>query len=204
MAKNKKNDFSKKHNSNSNNTNAVNQSQADNKSDTIPDFKLDNKNPVHKEINNDTNKDETKPKNKIEDILLNMKIISEINENDKLLTNNECLEIDTRYFQSFQRWWYEDGRDNTLIKLDEIIKILFSYIDQNYNSNDNNTITKNFKEGKTHLFQRIHRSLSNSIKGLENLKTTYKDDIKTISKVDLLIEKINIKIERMSQRIKIT
>tara|TARA_B100001287_G_C22624208_1_gene501662 strand:+ start:256 stop:870 length:615 start_codon:yes stop_codon:yes gene_type:complete len=204
MAKNKKNDFSKKHNSNSNNTNAVNQSQADNKSDTIPDFKLDNTNPVNKEINNDTNKDETKPRNTIEDILLNMKIISEINENDKLLTNNECLEIDTRYFQSFQRWWYEDGRDNTLIKLDEIIKMLFSYIDQNYNSNDNNTITKNFKEGKTHLFQRIHRSLSNSIKGLENLKTTYKDDIKTISKVDLLIEKINIKIERMSQRIKIT
>ena len=198
MAKNKKTDFSKKNNNNSNNfnnsnnsNNTLNETNADTKSDTKSD-------------NINLTKDESKPKNTIEDILLNMKIISEINEHDKLLTNNECLEIDTRYFQSLQRWWNEDGRDNTLIKLDEIIKMLFIYIDQNYNSNDNNNITKNFKEGKTHLFQRIHRSLSNSVKGLENLKLTYKDDIKTISKVDLLIEKINIKVERMSQRIKIT
>ncbi len=45
--------------------------------------------------------------------------------------------------------------------------------------------------------------LLNSIKGLENLKITYKNDIKTIAKIDLIIEKINIKAEIMGSKIKL-
>ena len=132
-----------------------------------------------------------------------MKIISEIKDSDKLLTNSTCLEIDTRYIQSIQRWWYDDGRDSTLIKIGDIIDRIFEYIDKNYTSNNTENKNNNFDEDKSHLFQRIHRSLLNSIRGLENLKSTYKNDIKTISQIDLINEKINIRVERMSAKIKI-
>ena len=39
----------------------------------------------------------------------------------------------------------------------------------------------------------------NAVKGLENLKITYKDDILTVSKLDLIIEKINTRIEKINK-----
>ena len=139
----------------------------------------------------------------IETIILNMRIISEIKENDKLVANKKCLEIDTRYMQSIQRWWYQDGRQNALIKISKIVNNLFDFIDKTYGVNEKNKRPETFEEDKTHLFQRIHIILSNSIKGLENLKITYRNDIKTITKIDLIIEKINIKLEIMGSKIKL-
>ena len=139
----------------------------------------------------------------IETLMLNMRIISEIKENDKLVSNSECLEIDTRYIQSIQRWWYEDGRQNALIKISKIVDDLFNFIDKTYGKNNEIKYNNAFAENKTHLFQRIHRILLNSIKGLINLKITYKNDIKTITKIDLIIEKINIKVEIMGSKMKL-
>ncbi len=139
----------------------------------------------------------------IETIILNMRIISEIKENEKLVSNSECLEIDTRYIQSIQRWWYSDGRQNALIKISNIVNKLFEFIDKTYGKNNEINNDNKFQEDKTHLFQRIHIILLNSIKGLENLKITYKNDIKTITKIDLIIEKINIKVEIMGSKIKL-
>jgi len=139
----------------------------------------------------------------IETIILNMRIISEIKENDKLVANSNCLEIDTRYIQSIQRWWYEDGRQTALIKITNIVQDLFNFIDKTYGKNEKMKNCEKFEEDKTHLFQRIHRILSNSIKGLENLKITYRNDIKTITKIDLIMEKINIKLEIMGSKIQL-
>lgn len=139
----------------------------------------------------------------IETIILNMRIISEIKENEKLVANSECLEIDTRYIQSIQRWWYIDGRQDALIKISNIVNKLFEFIDKTYSKNNKINNDNKFEEDKTHLFQRIHIILLNSIKGLENLKITYKNDIKTITKIDLIIEKINIKTEIMGSKIKL-
>tara|TARA_B110000967_G_C18866301_1_gene552884 strand:+ start:1212 stop:1793 length:582 start_codon:yes stop_codon:yes gene_type:complete len=169
------------------------------KKDSLSKTPTPNSTPISSpQINSNENKDN------INNILLNMKIISEIKESDKLLTNNDCLEIDTRYVKFVQRWWYEDGREVTLIQISDIIDNLFNFIDINYCANSNFVSKGNFDEDKTHLFQRIHLILQNSIKGLENLKTTYKNDIKTISQIDLIIEKVNIRIERMSAKVKLT
>ena len=207
MTKNKKGDYSrnKNHNDNTSSNKLIepvtdNQANLSNKQinkDITPP--TPNTTPISSpQTNSNENKDS------INNILLNMKIISEIKENDKLLTNNNCLEIDTRYVQFIQRWLYEDGREVTLIKISEIIDNLFNFIDNNYSTKRNIVNNGNFDEDKTHLFQRIHLNLQNSIKGLENLKTTYKHDIKTISQIDLIIEKVNIRVERMSAKVKLT
>ena len=146
---------------------------------------------------------EEKKEMDIETIILNMRIISEIKENEKLVANSECLEIDTRYIQSIQRWWYIDGRQDALIKISNIVGNLFKFIDKTYSKNNKINNDNKFEEDKTHLFQRIHMILLNSIKGLENLKITYKNDIKTITKIDLIIEKIKIKAEIMGSNLKL-
>lgn len=158
------------------------------------------KNNKNKEIKKSESDDEMEMD--IEEIILNMRIISEIKENYKLVANNDCLEIDTRYIQSIQRWWYEDGRQTAIIKISKIVNDLFNFIDKTYSENGKNKNNDVFGEDRTHLFQRIHRILLNSVKGLENLKMTYKNDIKTITKIDIIIEKINIKVEIMGSKIK--
>ena len=169
--------------------------------------KKNKKNNNELNLENNVKKEEKEGKEEkeldIETIILNMRIISEIKENDKLVANTECLEIDTRYIQSIQRWWYEDRRQNALIKISKIVDDLFNFIDKTYGESQIIKVNETFEEDKTHLFQRIHRILSNSIKGLENLKITYRYDIKTITKIDLIIEKINIKLEIMGSKIQL-
>lgn len=163
----------------------------------------DKKKVIKKENTEEKKENNEETQMDIETIILNMRIISEIKENEKLVANSECLEIDTRYIQSIQRWWYADGRQNALIKISNIVNKLFEFIDETYGKNNEINNDNNFEEDKTHLFQRIHIILLNSIKGLENLKITYKNDIKTITKIDLIIEKINIKVEIMGSKIKL-
>ena len=153
--------------------------------------------------NESKNESKNSRENNIENILLNMKILAEIREYDKLLANEDCLEIDNRYIQSVRRWATSDSRQSTLVKISDIVDEIFDFIDDNY-SNDKKKTDNKFGEDTTHLYQRIYLGLNNSLKGLDNLKLTYKNDIKTISQIDLISEKIKIRADRMNSKIQIT
>ena len=62
----------------------------------------------------------------IDNCLLNLKIISKLEENDKLNTNKDILKIDKPIiFQGIKRWYFNEGRDTTMNKLNEIFTCLF-------------------------------------------------------------------------------
>lgn len=151
----------------------------------------------------------------LENVLTNLKILSNIRPNDKLSNDNEgTLIIDKPYmFQGAVRWWYSDSRDNTVEHLEKIIQDTFKIIDQVYSSeitqNNGSDIENNyyykhslpnnyFKSENSAQLQRFSNELNNTIKGLENLKITYKNDIKICSRVDVIVEKINIRIKKIN------
>jgi hypothetical protein len=150
-----------------------------------------------------------------ENVLTNLKILSNIKTNDKLSKDdNNILIIDAPYYgQGAVRWWYSDSRDETIKHLENIITNTFKLIDNVYSSEvtnvtgndiENNyyykhTLPKNyFKSENSQQLQTFSIELKNSIKGLENLKLTYKNDISVCSKIDVLIEKINIRIKKVN------
>jgi hypothetical protein len=141
----------------------------------------------------------------IDDNILNLKIISKIKPNDKLLANNNLLEIDSPYIlQSVNRWYNNESRSITIEKLNSILegtfkitKILLE------NEKNNKEDDKSLEENNSQIFQTLILEMRNSLVGLENLKKTYSEDILISSQLDLLINKLNTRIDKMSKFFKI-
>ncbi len=113
----------------------------------------------------------------IEKLLINLRVISQIQPYQKINAKSEFLSIEYyNWFASLARWVRTDDRQTCLKRLNEIIT-------ESKNILNNQCIKKEYET-------RIKTSLKNCIKGLDNLKKTYEDDITTISYLELLIENI--------------
>lgn len=107
-----------------------------------------------------------------DEIIINLKILSKVDKNRKLITKQNFLnlESDTFWFEGLKRWYNGDSREETLKKLDNLITKAIEK-------------SKNFSEIKKYLFE--------CIIGLENLKETYSKCTQTNARLDVIIEKIN-------------
>ena len=47
------------------------------------------------------------------------------------------------------------------------------------------------------------KEISNAVRGLNNLKQTYVDDISTVSSLDIIIEKMNVRVKKISNILQI-
>lgn len=151
----------------------------------------------------------------LETILTNLKILSNIKPNDKLTNNGDILIIDqAEYTQFIKRWWNSDSRKSTLESIENLIDSTFITIDKIYNSEinsstnisiDNNyyykrTVPENyFQTDNSQQLQIMSSELTNSIKGLQNLKLTYNGDISICSKIDIIIDKINLRTSKINK-----
>merc|ERR1711907_739193 len=133
-------------------------------------------------MGNENNNENNYNKDELDNILLKLNIISQLKENDKLVVNNNDFKIDNNNLQFVKRWYYSENRENTLNKLNELMDTTVKFIDDNH-------INK--------ILRRILFSLKSSINGINYLKLTYKNDVNIITKIDLLIENINIKINEL-------
>ena len=61
----------------------------------------------------------------------------------------------------------------------------------------------NLNENNNQIFQSFIYEMTNSLLGLENLKKTYSNDILISSQLDLILKKMNTRIEKMSKLISI-
>lgn len=147
--------------------------------------------------------------------LTNLKILSKINQGDKLAFTDNVFAIDPwTYTQPISRWFNNESRLTTIKHLEEFIVKVFKAIDNIYSSEmnlnfsgiENTYYIKNihsktipiFKEENSALLLTFITEMKNAIVGLNNLKQTYKTDITTISAIDIIIEKMNVRIKKIS------
>ena len=145
-------------------------------------------------------KNKVKPSD-IEDNILNLKIISQIKENDKLFANQKIIQIDPpSVLQGVNRWYYNEGRHITLDKLTQIINesllITEKLLEVEKLNKDRH---RDLEEDNTQIFQNFIIHMTNSLLGLENLKKTYTEDIMITSQIDLLLKKITVRIDKMTK-----
>ena len=50
---------------------------------------------------------------KLEDVILNLKLISKIKQNDKMIVVNKIIQVDNRFLQPIFRWYTSDNRAET-------------------------------------------------------------------------------------------
>lgn len=120
----------------------------------------------------------------INNILLDLEVIKQINENDKLCVclnpGKTTLMIESNiYLSSFTRYYNNYSRNSTIDYLNELnVKI---------NNATQVIIDGNHKE----LGNTLKDSIKNAIPGIENLKKTYNGDSIITSKLVLIINCLN-------------
>ena len=139
----------------------------------------------------------------IDNTILNLKILSNIKKNDKLITNNNILEIDNpNILQGINRWYYNENRTLTIKKLNEICENTFKITEHIINKEKENKIKDNVKilqYNNNEIFQILILEMSNALNGLTNLKSTYARDISISSQIEILKKKIMMKIEKLNK-----
>ena len=147
--------------------------------------------------------------NTIDEKLVNLKIISKIKRDDILLASGDLLEIDDSQwlFKGLSRWYGKASRKQTLDKINNVINDVFAFIDStlaNELSHISDKKSSNIlKEDNSEILQKFLIHLNNAVEGLENLKNTYIDDESVISKLDVIIEKIQVKTDKMNKILRI-
>lgn len=144
-------------------------------------------------------------------IILNLKIISNIEKLDKISTSSNEIFIDPPHIlQSLYRTYNGDSRSYTIKKIDEIIKEVFDFTNDLLETqslpwwNNNTTKEIKFKNDIITIFQELIIHLNNSIGGLQNLKLTYINDVSVCSNIDLIISKIQNRINKINNIMTLT
>ena len=92
---------------------------------------------------------------KLEEIVLNLKLISKIKQNDKMMVINKTLKVDARPLQSVWRWYTSDNRTDTIFFIEFVINSALDNVSLSKDGvYDENTIKK---------------ELLNILSGLDNL-----------------------------------
>ena len=120
-----------------------------------------------------------------EKILINLKIISHIQKNEKLTKSfNGFISIDHQSsYQFIKRFIFNDSRNHTISEINSILNETHLYISEMLKSNYNHL--------NVELTNILYNELSNCINGISNLKFTYKDDLNISSQLDIIILKFH-------------
>tara|TARA_B110001450_G_scaffold225943_1_gene224441 strand:- start:268 stop:897 length:630 start_codon:yes stop_codon:yes gene_type:complete len=150
--------------------------------------------------------------NTFEVIIRNLKILGNIKPNDKLIKKGDTIKIDTPYlYQGLSRYWNGNSRKESVGNIEHLIEASFNMIDliysneiekrtggleDYYNSNRGQVYFETENAQKLTIFS---TELKNVLKGLNNLKQTYNSDISICSRIDVVIEKINLRIKKIQE-----
>jgi hypothetical protein len=116
-----------------------------------------------------------------DEVIVNLKILSDVQVHDKLKITNKylCKDNSYRIVQTVLRKVSGDSRGKILNFLNSLVEKAFDYLDEDMES-----------KGKYCNTQQFLADLKGSVKGLLNLKTTYSGHHPTMYRLQLLVEKI--------------
>lgn len=148
----------------------------------------------------------------VQELVINLKVISSLGINQKLITKNIILNIEPLSIipEFARRWFRQDNRTETIIKINNVIDQSISYLknipikESKSNGDLSSTV---FYECSTignennDEYINITKYLILCKKGLDNLKKTYSPCIKTVSEIDWIIDKIDNAIENYVSKI---
>lgn len=139
----------------------------------------------------------------LNDVFVNLKMITKIKNNEKLYINKNLLNTDNSYFQWFTRWYNGEDRHGTVDYISHIINEAFRMCNLIINAEMTGIREENvFDDDNSVVLHRLTHELTGVINGLITMKMTYVDDSLIQSKIDLMLDNINNKIQRNNKLLK--
>lgn len=110
----------------------------------------------------------------IEEIIVNLKLLEILDQNQKIVTRDKYLNIEPRSLvpEFIRRWNRQDNRNETIIKLNNII----------------NQAIKNINNEKYNMKEYLYKCKN----GIINLKQTYSTCSQTCARLDIILDKIKL------------
>lgn len=116
----------------------------------------------------------------IEEIVINLKLLATVDKNQKLITRDSYLNIESRSLvpEFIRRWNRQDNRNETIKKINNVVNSAIKHI------HANNDDIYNVKE-----------YLKNAMSGVSNLKETYSTCSQTCARLDVILDKMRKSLE---------
>ena len=143
----------------------------------------------------------------IDDILYKLNIISHIKQGDKLYCYHDSFYIDNSFLQSISRFINNQNRNDAINNIKECIETIIYITDfiyrneisvkKNIKEKESRQINSFFKESNDKILKKFYIQMSSAIDGLTNLKITYSDDLSIKTLIDLLIKKLQSRINKI-------
>lgn len=143
----------------------------------------------------------------IDNILHTLGIISHLKQGDKLYCFEDNIYIDNSYIQSISRYIYNQSRNdainyiknsiNTVIYITDFIYRNEISVKKNIKEKEQRQLNTFFRESNDKILKKFYLKMTNAIEGLNNLKLTYNDDLIFKTTIDLLIKKIENRINKI-------
>lgn len=143
----------------------------------------------------------------INNILYKLTILSYVKQGEKLICYDDTINIDESYIQSISRFFSNQNRtdaiDNIFKLINDSIEITdFIYrcelsVRKNIKEKDQRQVKTFFKNSNEKILKQFYIKMTNAIDGLTNLKLTYNSDITIKTHIELLISRINTRIEKI-------
>ena len=136
--------------------------------------------------------------------ILNLKIIAALNKDDKLAINEtgDSIYIETNDFtQAIRRWWNSQSRSQALDQIENVINETFILTDEIFEMENNESreeMSDSFCEENSSILQRFLIELKGVTRGLDNLKLTYNEDVLIIARINILQERICIRTTKLN------
>lgn len=111
----------------------------------------------------------------IDEVLVNLKVLEQIQVNEKLISRGPYLNIEYQSIipESLRRWRRQDNRNETIKKINLVI----------------NSALK-MRENGEEISESLDIYLNKSVSGLKALKETYATCCQTTARIDVIINKV--------------
>ena len=166
---------------------------------------------------NEVNVDkEIKEYHSLDCVITNLKIMGNIKKGDKIYFNDEnIIQIEDSRIPCINRYLNDRSRNNTikflkelvssaLIITDTILNNEYTNINKTESIYNENTKTTDFTDQNSDLLQKFIVEISNSYKGFDNLKKTYDEDITINAELDVLVEQLKLRCDKITNILTIT
>ena len=136
-----------------------------------------------------------KPKISLSDLLCNLKTLSELQPGQKVYVEDGkriCIQSATALLPEFiERWLNGWGRSETLAAVERTYAHVFAYL---------RSVVDDRKRAQD--AHRVVMALSQSVRGLNCLRSTYNGDINTKVKLDLISDHLQLQLHRLTARLR--
>ena len=133
----------------------------------------------------------------IDDLFTDLKVLGQVRPCDRMSTRGAQMRIDTESaLQPLWRWMQGESREATQRGIKRILSQVNAIIDL--------SMATPATEQKRQILHRIYHEMEDTVRGLDNLRTTYENDVTMTSGLSVHIENVERKRKQVAAHLGIT